>query len=124
MLKFRAWNKKEQKFIHSDWKYGELSFWENVLQDFSKEYEPVQQFTGLKDKNEKEIFVGDIIRIFPGYGCEWGEYIGEIVFYNFSFVIKSMRRYNSLSFIDYECPKPEIIGNIFENPEFLEEKVK
>ncbi len=60
-LKFRAFNKKEQKFIYSDWKYGELSFWETVLQDYSKEYERVQQFTGFLDKNGREIFDGDFV---------------------------------------------------------------
>lgn len=75
--------------------------------------ETVGQYTGLHDKNGKEIYEGDIVTE--------GEYIGQVVFdeYYLGFFI---------NFVDseqeplYDVPNLEIIGNIYENKELLKEK--
>ena len=71
----------------------------------------VRQFTGLKDKNGKEIYEGDIVKSVYGNGYIVFEYIG--------FAIKSIGSES----IDFEFPSfylnCEIIGNIYENPELL-----
>ena len=79
----------------------------------------LMQSTGLKDKNGKEVFVGDIIKctrrclhevyIEKEYG---GTYIGGMP----AVYLKGLRE--GYAWTEHE----EIIGNIYENPELLEEK--
>lgn len=79
----------------------------------------IMQSTGLKDKNGKEVFVGDIIKCTRGClhevyiekeygGTYWG---GMPAVY-----LKDLRE--GYAWTEHE----EIIGNIYENPELLEDK--
>ena len=84
--------------------------------------ETIGQYTGLKDKNGKEIFEGDIIKF--DYRHEENF---EIVFEDSAFWTRS--KYNehvSLHEVIEICKRPnnwriEVIGNIYDNPELLEE---
>lgn len=79
----------------------------------------LMQSTGLKDKNDKEVFVGDIIKCTRGclhevyiekeYG---GTYCGGMP----AVYLKGLRE--GYAWTEHE----EIIGNIYENPELLEDK--
>lgn len=79
----------------------------------------LMQSTGLKDKNDKEVFVGDIIKCTRGclhevyiekeYG---GTYFGGMP----AVYLKGLRE--GYAWTEHE----EIIGNIYENPELLEDK--
>lgn len=80
----------------------------------------VGQFTGLHDKNSKEIWEGDIIRYMDGKNME--------VFYSISnYAGWSLRRktkigkriYGMSNYEKYPNANYEIIGNIHENPELL-----
>lgn len=74
--------------------------------------ETVGQYTGLTDKNGKEVFEGDIARVFDG------EYINGVVGYSLeygAFVIDNTS-------LLYCLPDVKIIGNVYDNPELLEEK--
>lgn len=74
------------------------------------------QFTGLLDKNGKEIYEGDIVL--------WQNSDGEkvkdkVVFYEGAFRMRNM----SFTLYDYTDSNIfEVIGNIYNNPELLEQK--
>ena len=74
------------------------------------------QFTGLKDKNGREIFEGNIVHI--------GDMDRQVVFIDAKFQLTGIDKIDN-AFYDLQ-PSEElvIIGNIYENPELLKEVVK
>jgi uncharacterized phage protein (TIGR01671 family) len=120
--KFRAWLKKEQKMDndvdHISWLEDELyCIGDGITYMVSAEDLELMQSTGLKDKNGKEVFVGDIIKCTRGclhevyiekeYG---GTYFGGMP----AVYLKDLRE--GYAWTEHE----EIIGNIYENRELLE----
>ena len=126
-IKFRAWDKTEKKMV---------SIYEIIFTKSKgigirvKPHKPtylynieIMQFTGLKDKNGKEIYEGDIIH------SKWEEnYVGsddskEIVFFhNGEFVMNKSGKPEEFNFsVHFHChPKHiKVIGNIYENHELL-----
>ncbi|NFC76723.1 hypothetical protein EXM99_08180 [Clostridium botulinum] len=122
-IKFRAWNNS-----HNTMEYDIQNDYDCILSCFggflNNEFWEVMQYTGLKDKNNKEIYEGDIVNIEIKdktiknkiiatsnevveykdckFGVVWGwhrDFICLDGFYNTDFKIK---------------------GNIYENPELLE----
>ena len=68
------------------------------------------QYTGLNDKNGKEIYEGDIV--------EYENMTGKIMFFNGSFILSDLEETEEweLGVINEEI---EVIGNIYENSELL-----
>ena len=106
-IKFRLWNGVE---------------WLNVdeITLYDLEHQPkgwvFQQLTGLKDKNNVEIYEGDIIRCKSFDG--WFDQIGY--HYNMEVKYQTLESGDSeLSGFLYINIDREVIGNVFENPELL-----
>lgn len=119
-IKFRAWDKKEKKIVDDFFESWDLVLYQGGndvgyhLEDDSGE--PIKgewelmQYTGIKDKNGKEIWEGDIIKEFyNGENYEVGFYEGA--FYPIPHDVLQ----ETLGEIE-EC---EVIGNKFENKELL-----
>jgi uncharacterized phage protein (TIGR01671 family) len=65
------------------------------------------QFTGLKDKNEKEIYECDILKCDSGYN--------GFVRFDYGWAIEYQNHSHDMP--QYYCDRLEVIGNIYENPE-------
>jgi uncharacterized phage protein (TIGR01671 family) len=105
-IKFRAWDGKN--FIYSENVTG--SYWGDIILDGAGPEYVIQQYTGLRDKNGKEIYEGDIVQY--KYPCS-DYFIGKIYFKDGSFRLHD-------SYIDDVETELEIIGNIYEHKHLLE----
>lgn len=140
-IKFRAWDKEEKEMMY----YNPLSFLDDsdgspvgavqthceshyIDSHFSKSTDKktiLMQYTGLKDKNDKEIYEGDIVRVTNVFGAiNFGDSETEEV---------KVVKWDDLGWApfcepggidcDHWCSseenKIEIIGTIYQNPELL-----
>ena len=116
--KFRAWDKVlkemvqvnalvlDEQVVKVTYKNG------NVAKDDMKEYE-LMQSTGLKDKNGKEIFEGDIVSI------DTDEF--DLLFVKYeSGIYWLMDDEECVEHLSDYYKYVSIVGNIYENPELLE----
>jgi hypothetical protein len=77
------------------------------------DYECIMQSTGLKDKNGKEIFEGDVVK------CNG--LLGTIESFKAMWICSFMK-YNNYQKVGFFAQEIEVVGNIYENPELLEDK--
>lgn len=145
--RFRAWLKEDKEMIEVDeihFKNGELDFIGDAITWMCKSNDCVlMQSTGLRDKNGKEIFEGDVLKFNDSWDdcCYEGYVDGEIEGVNYveiqsestGFIFCKTKYPDSSLFYyaneehltfqeiltdsDFEF---EVIGNIYENPELLE----
>ena len=120
IIKFRVWNKYQKFFLEPDsfavmgngsllffdYHNGQDLSWNRDCWNIQGELYAVQQFTGLLDKNSKEIFEGDIVKLYVGNG-KYHNY--TIRFKDGCFMVGG----DILVHHNREC---EVIGNIYENP--------
>ena len=130
-LIFRAWNPELKQFI-CDWKQILPAHYEGSKYpieqggvDYLCVYVPtsngedsyLQAYTGLKDKNGKMIFEGDVLKF-----TEWSwsrskgniqkETLVSVVWGHAGFMLKGSK-------FEWRFEEGEIVGNIFENPDLL-----
>ena len=120
-IKFRAWiydnlNKKGRMYYASDFgSEGKLLDYTEEHCDWSMDF--LMQFTGLKDKNGKEIYEGDILQDNKGnrYEVIWYEICACYELRKTDY----QRQLNALAILVLE-----VIGNIHENHELMEQETK
>ena len=138
-IKFRVWDNVDYlstPFTLRDVDTHKIQFTDDCI---------VMQYTGLKDKNGKEIYEGDIV-LFPDEEREFVDVgigvplqvaaqpvkeLGQVTFENGGFGFNCNRKsayyekgFSSFTLADFkpelnELEDIEIIGNIYENPELL-----
>lgn len=111
-FKFRAWD-SVNKIMYSPDEFIEMNAFNHFLRGGCKVI-IVTQYTGMKDKNGKEIFEGDIWKL--------DTFIGQIVFEFCEWSIKKIpesKCYQWPSFYS-NAITGEIIGNVFENSSKVE----
>lgn len=115
--------------LNGTWVHGYLSdkdyIYDKSLEgEFLVDEDTICQYTGLTDKNGKKIFEGDIVR--------YGEVCGEVKFglhesnwqigkYNQGFFVTFPKEYLLRNELGYWRNKIVVVGNVFDNPELLEE---
>jgi len=139
-IKFRAWDIVDKKFgyfhfdgyriVWCDKSYSPFEIYEDGTGVQFNNYETVQQYTGLKDKNGKEIYEGDIVTTESAAlserltkTVEFG-IVKDVACIHQGFGLRGFSRLNGSpdnelhSILGWDI---EVIGNIYENPELLED---
>lgn len=116
-------NGKTDDWVCADTSCGQITYRGDKLKDVV-----LMQCTGLKDKNGKLIYEGDIVSVKVETQDFFGEdeyyfenYKGEIIFEKGEILIDVIDTTKHPISLYYHAKDCEVIGNIYENPELLEE---
>ena len=136
-IKFRAWDKSIKSFVPMmQWieelkdakfrilgketvtKSHNISNLAVLLKSCNVE---ITQYTGLKDVDEKEIYEGDIVKVFERMAGE--DFIGKVIYDETEgcyWIMQGNERNHCKITFDLEDYSHYVIGNIYENSELLD----
>lgn len=111
-IKFRAWVDNAYMYYNDNPR--------NVFPiDVDDKKDPIMQYTGLKDRNGKEIYEGDIVN--HAFQFTANQTTGEVA-WNMEGLGWYIERCSAGSYPLSNVVNIEVIGNIYENPELLDGK--
>lgn len=142
-IKFRIWDQTKSNFVDNPTRYQRLAIgcdggvYSGNYDDIIEDRYVIEQYTGLKDKNDKEVYEGDIVEFsrwnspneaLEDYLCTaqkkivWGLNYGQ--FPNAGWSAISLRpadleEGHALKWMD--ARNMIVVGNIHENPELLKQ---
>lgn len=143
-IKFRAWDKRAKQMYQvknlglgkESWLRTATNYGKHPKTGYNKFYPSeveIMQYTGIKDKNGKEIYEGDILQQIhykfsnDEYGHKGFKKTIIQVFWDSKmagFVFKVIKKTDTEMPENYTEPYREVIGNIYDNPELLEKEGK
>lgn len=127
-IKFRIWRAPDE-YTKVSW----MESWDSLLNysmsdifQLDNPDDVLEQYTGLKDKNGKDIYEGDILAWHSNIYRKH-DWVGLVLYRGAGFAVQeSDKSYSSPEWLDCACRKDaniiEIVGNVHENPELLEEE--
>jgi uncharacterized phage protein (TIGR01671 family) len=120
-IKFRAWDEENKTMIQwHDTFFYDTSAVTNWSGDFSYIKMPLMQYTGLKDKNNKEIYEGDIVRYLDEIDGEtelFGFVEWERCWWSVNLHPDFLRENDIMDTDEYLTY--EVVGNIYENKDMI-----
>ena len=124
-IKFRIWRAPDE-YTKVSW----MESWDSLLNysmsdifQLDNPDDVLEQFTGLKDRNGKDIYEGDILAWHSNIYRKQ-DWIGLVKYRGAGFVVQeSSRSFSTPDWLETACNKDaniiEVIGNVHENPELL-----
>lgn len=128
-IKFRAWDKKLKEMVGVGFHViGEYTMFDIIEQHCYETKEDgttlerltdieITQYVGRKDKNEVDIYEGDIIQV-ESHGIKLSKF--RVYWCEYSLAFKKIRDDGETFALDSYQMSLTVIGNIYENPELLE----
>ncbi len=137
-IKFRSWNLESKEMIYSEdvsWSYFTDCLMYNFdyndksqMEDFEKQYK-VMEYIGIKDRDGKDIYEGDIVAIYYSKNgveteniyksdvVKYGTYNIGANGYEYDFIIHGHYVDDEYLYMEMLNSNVKIIGNIYENKE-------
>lgn len=126
-IKFRVWIKSQQYMDFPTSITIDDSGHVEGVRGYGGEYPytdiELMQFTGLKDKNGREIHESDIVRTGNDNIGDPEPMIGQVIMREGSWLIENEKKQEAMELFS-EITSREVVGNIYENPELLEADIQ